>query len=270
MHSEYDYNFNDLLTAYSKLGVGPGKTIYVASDLIRLMQYSEPGRNATLTSHLNALLELLGPEGTLFVPTSSTNICNTKIPFDLASTPSHDMGIFSEFVRTQKNACRSFHPFWSVAGIGPRAKEFLSDVSRHAYGFGSVWQKFVENDVLSVNIGKHPQYSVTVIHHIETVIGVPYRYTKEFIHPVMRDNILVNEPFYMSVLYKDCDIVRDKNRKIFKNFQQRGNLKEERVGNRGFAWSFSHAEFFELTSRLMLDDVYCWLEQPPTIRPYQI
>lgn len=267
---DYDYDFDDLLAAYSKLGVASGKMIYVASDLIRLMQYAEPGRSATLNAHLNALLELLGPEGTLFVPTSSTNLCNTQTPFDPALTPSHDMGVFSEFVRTQKNAYRSFHPFWSVTGIGPRAKELLGNVSRHAYGYGSIWQKFVEHDVLSVNIGKHPQYSVTVIHHIETVIGVPYRYTKEFVHPVMREGALSHEAFYLSVLYRNCDIVRDRNRKIFCNFKERGNLKEEPIGKRGFAWSFSHAEFFKLTSELMLNDIYSWLERPPSVRPYQI
>ena len=208
MNSKYDYNSNDLLTAYSKLGISSGKMIYVGSDMIRLMQYSEPGREATLSAHLEALLELLGPEGTLFVPTASTNLCNTLIPFDPARTPSHDMGVFSEFVRIQKNSYRSFHPFWSVSGIGMRAEELLSDVSRHAYGYGSIWQKFIENDVLSVNIGRHPQYSVTAIHYIETAIGVPYRYTKEFIHPVMRYDVLSNEPFYMSVLYKNCDIMR--------------------------------------------------------------
>ncbi len=267
---KYDYDLNDLLTAYSRLGVGPGKMVYVAADLIRLMQFAEPGRDATLNAHLKAIQTLLGAEGTLFVPTASLNLCNTQIPFDPSITPSYEMGIFSEFVRAQKNAYRSFHPFWSMSGIGARAKELLSDVSRHAYGYGSIWQKFVDNDVLSINIGKHPQYSVTVIHYIETMIGVPYRYTKEFIHPVIRNEELSNEPFYLSVLYKNCDILRDRNRKIFENFQKHGTLNKEPIGKRGFAWSFSHAEFFKVTTDLFLQDIYSWLEQPPTIRPYQI
>lgn len=269
MIRKYNYDFNDLLTAYSKLGVGPGKLVYVGSDLTRLMQYAEPGRSATLSAHLNAIQDLIGPEGTVFVPTASTSLCNTNIVFDPAVTPSNDMGVFSEFVRTQKNAYRSFHPFWSVTGIGARAKELLSDVSRHAYGYGSIWQKFVDNDALSLNIGKHPQYSVSVIHHIETIIGVPYRYTKEFIQPVMRNGLLSYEPFYLSVIYRDCDALRDQNRKIFANFEKHGTLNKEPIGKRGFAWSFSYAEFFKVTTDLLLKDIYSWLEQPPNIRPYQ-
>ena len=42
------------------------------------------------------------------------------------------------------------------------------------------WSKFLDLDVLQVNIGIHPSKAVTLIHHIETIFGVPYRYTKEF------------------------------------------------------------------------------------------
>jgi len=264
----YDYDFDDLLRVYATLGVREGRDIYVTSDLSRLMRYREPGRDALLASHLRALQELLGPTGTLFVPTASLNLCNTGIMFDPDVTPSADMGVFAEYVRTRPNAVRSFHPFWSFAGIGPAAPKFLHDVSRHGYGWGSVFQRFVSNDVLGLNVGLSPHYSISVIHHIETVVGVPYRYNKEFIHPVLRAGREVKEPFYLNVLYRKCDIVRDKNQKIFNHFQRCGTLKDAVLG-RGKAYSFSHAEFFRVTAELLKQDIYAWLEQPPTRRPYQ-
>lgn len=268
MNKGYDYDYGDLLEAYGRLGVGPGKLIYVASDLTRLMRYAKPGREAVLDAHLTAFRELLGPGGTIFVPTATANLCNTTVVFDPAATPSQDMGVFSEYVRTRKCAVRSIHPFWSVAGIGPHAQEILGSVPRHAYGYGSVWQKFVDLDILGINIGKSPHFSISVIHYIETVIGVPYRYTKEFIHPVLRDGKVSREPFYLSVVYRDCDILRNKNVKIFENFKKFGSLNEVKIG-RGHAWSFSHAEFFRVTTKLFLSDIYCWLDRPPTVRPYQ-
>lgn len=265
----YDYDYADLLEAYSELGVGPGKLVYVGSDLTRLMRYAEPGREPLLDAHLRAFRELLGPTGTLFVPTASLNLCNTDTVFDPAETPSSDMGVFAEHVRTRPGAVRSFHPFWSVAGIGPAAAEMLADVPRHAYGWGSVWQRFVQHDVLSVNIGKSPHFSISVIHHIEQVAGVPYRYTKEFIHPVLRDGGISSEPFYLFVLYRGMDAVRDRNRRIFDHFGRHGVMKEVSIGARGKGWSFSHQEFFDVTTRLLQDDIFAWLEQPPTDKPYR-
>jgi aminoglycoside 3-N-acetyltransferase len=264
----YDYDYRDLLSAYSALGVSTGRLIYVGADLARLLRYREPGRENLVSAHLRAFRELLGPTGTVFVPTASLNLCNTDIVFDADKTQATDMGIFAEYVRKQPEAIRSFHPFWSVAGIGPAASDLLNDVSRHAYGWGSVFQRFVEHDVLGVNVGKSPHYSISVVHHVETVVGVPYRYTKEFIHPVLRKGRVEREPFYLSVLYRGCDISRDQNRKIFKNFVKRGTLRKAMLG-RGDAWSFSHAEFFQVTTEFLSRDLYGWLEQPPTQRPYQ-
>lgn len=266
--TDYDYDYAGLLKAYSSLGVAPGRCVYVGADLIRLMRYKEPGRIQVLNAHLRAFRELLGPTGTLFVPTASLNLCNSQIVFDPESTPSADMGVFAEYVRQQPDAVRSFHPFWSVTGVGPAAAEFLGKISRHAYGWGSIFQHFVERDVLGVNIGRSAHYSISVIHHIETVIGVPYRYTKEFMHPVLRAGKVSIEPFYLSVLYRECDIVRDRNRKIFENFSKYGTMKTAEIG-RGNAWSFSHKQFFDVTTELLQRDIYAWLERPPTLRPYQ-
>jgi aminoglycoside 3-N-acetyltransferase len=265
----YDYSYNDMLAAYSELGVTTGRMIYVGADLTRLMRYQEPGRENLLSAHLRAIRELLGPTGTIFVPAASLNLCNTEIVFDVQTTESSNMGLFAEYVRKHPEAVRSFHPFWSVAGIGPVAANLLNDVPRHSYGWGSVFHRFVEHDVLGLNIGKSPHYSISVVHHVETAVGVPYRYTKEFIHPVRRNGRIEREPFYLSVLYRDCDIVRDRNRKILENFARHDRLREVQLG-RGKAWSFSHADFFKTTVNFLSRDLYGWLDRPPTKRPYQL
>ena len=263
------YTYPDLLGAYAALGVRRGSLVFVTSDLVRLMRFEEPGASAVLDAHLRAFRELLGPEGTLFVPTSSLDLCNTDTVFDPSTTPSFQMGAFSEYVRTRQGAVRSFHPFWSVAGLGPAAAPILTDVSRHAYGWNSVFQRLVEADVLGVAVGKHPRLAIPVIHHIETVVGVPYRYNKEFNQPVRRDGKIEREPFYLSVLRRDSDLVRDGNRTILSYFvDQCGPMREASIG-RGQAWSYSHKAFFDTTVRLLSENPYAWLERPPTERPWQ-
>jgi hypothetical protein len=51
-------------------------------------------------------------------------------------------------------------------------------------------------------------------------------------------------------------------------FAANGSLREAPIG-RGRAWPFSHREFFDVVMRLFERDIYCWLEGPPTRRPYQ-
>ena len=71
-----------------------------------------------LRAHFNVLSDLIDFSiGTLVVPTSSTNLCNTTIPFDINKTPS-ERGVLSEFIRQVPSAVRSFHPFYSYAAIG--------------------------------------------------------------------------------------------------------------------------------------------------------
>ncbi|MGH9204005.1 MAG: AAC(3) family N-acetyltransferase, partial [Vicinamibacterales bacterium] len=132
---------DSLLSCYRDLGVGRGRVVFIASDFGRMLTDPRMDRQTVLGAHLSALLEIVGDEGTVVVPTATLNLCNTKIVFDPLTTPSHQMGAFSEFVRLQQAARRSFHPFWSLAGLGRHASELVDDVSRHAFGMGSVWSR---------------------------------------------------------------------------------------------------------------------------------
>ena len=41
----------------------------------------------------------MGDNYSIFVPTATLNLCNTKIPFDPQNSPSHNMGPFAEYLR---------------------------------------------------------------------------------------------------------------------------------------------------------------------------
>ena len=129
------------------------------------------------------------------------NLCNTSIPFDIKNTPSDKMGAFAEYIRKLSDSVRSNHPFWSVSGIGKDAN-ILKNVSKHAFGVESPWSHFLDMDVKQLNLGLHPSKAVTLIHHIETIYGVPYRYTKEFNHPILKNGKIIKDYFYQSVMFR--------------------------------------------------------------------
>lgn len=262
------YSYNDLVNAYASLGVRQAGIIHVTGNLMYLMEYEEAGRDALLEGHFRSLLNHLGPEGTVVVPTHTLNLCNTENVFDPQSTPCTN-GVFSEYVRTQPEAVRSFHPFASYSALGKDAKGICENVARHAYGPETPMARMIEADTLSIHIGLHPEVSSSIVHHVEMQMGVPYRYTKEFMHPVARHDRTVMEPFYLYVWYQQCEIVRDRNKKIFGHFMEKHQLRQVKVG-RGYIFSYSMGDFYKSMIEFLRDDIYGWLRDVPQTKPYRI
>ncbi|MFE7133252.1 aminoglycoside N(3)-acetyltransferase [Streptomyces sp. NPDC057638] len=118
------------------LGAAPGETLLVHSSLSALGWVC--GGAPTV---VRALLDVLGPDGTLVVPTHSTEnsdpagwiappvprawwdeIRATMPAYDPRTTPTRGVGLIPETVRTWPGAVRSDHPQTSFTAIGPRAR----------------------------------------------------------------------------------------------------------------------------------------------------
>ncbi|NCN05418.1 MAG: AAC(3) family N-acetyltransferase [Spirochaetales bacterium] len=95
---------------------------------------------------IEGLLQVLGPDGTLVMPTHTGHLCdpahweNPPVPeswwstirsemptFDPARTRTWGMGTIPELFRTFPGVLRSVHPWDSFAAYGPRAGEILQD-----------------------------------------------------------------------------------------------------------------------------------------------
>ncbi|WP_338898426.1 AAC(3) family N-acetyltransferase [Streptomyces sp. TG1A-60] len=131
----------------SRLGVRRGGVLMVHSSL--------RGTGQSPTAIRNALLDVLGPDGTLVVPaftpensdTSPQYQCRTEgmtgaekaefrasmPPFEPDATPCTTMGALAECVRTTPGAFRSAHPQTSFAALGPRAEELLAGHDPHCH-----------------------------------------------------------------------------------------------------------------------------------------
>ena len=121
------------------LGLGPGDHVVVHTSL-RKVGHVDGGPRALL----DAFLDVLGPEGTVLVPTFTYSFSGRPgtDPFDRWSTSGSRTGIFAETVRTDPRAFRSAHPTHSVAAIGARAQEFTEGhESISALGIGSPMHK---------------------------------------------------------------------------------------------------------------------------------
>ncbi|MEU5771605.1 aminoglycoside N(3)-acetyltransferase [Streptomyces asoensis] len=128
----------DSLTAELRaLGVEPGEILLVHSSLSSLGWVC--GGPVTV---VRGLLDALGPDGTLVVPTQSGDLSdpalwsNPPVPaqwweriratmpvYDPRTTPALGVGVVPETVRTWPGAVRSAHPQTSFAALGARAAE---------------------------------------------------------------------------------------------------------------------------------------------------
>jgi aminoglycoside 3-N-acetyltransferase len=126
----------DTVTAQLReLGVRPGETLLVHSSLSSLGWV-----NGGAVAVVQGLLEVLGPDGTLVVPTQSGSLSDpalwsnppvpeewwsairaTMPPYDPLVTPSRGVGVIPETIRTWPGTRRSAHPQTSFAAIGRRA-----------------------------------------------------------------------------------------------------------------------------------------------------
>lgn len=264
------YSFRDIKEAYRKVGVSKGKVVLVKADLRFLGPYESPKRFEILNAHFKVLAELVDfGVGTVVVSTASTSICNTDIPFDLEKTPS-ERGVLTEFVRKQKSAVRSCHPFMSYTAIGAHAEYICNNVSRHSFGLHSPKDRMLKLDPMYLSIGLEPRLTCTYVHHMEMLMGVPYRYTKEFEHPIVQpDGTIAKELFCMFVWYKGLYLERNYNVKIFQHYFDSGHRVKESTLGTGNVYGYRCMDFCESTAKFFRKDIYGWLSVPPKERPYR-
>jgi len=150
----------DIKLALRELGLEKGDIVGVHSSLSSF-GCVEGGADAVI----DALLETVGKGGTIVMPTHSTNRIKVELtaeevaasvswlykilPFDPKETPC-STGLIPETFRKRKGVIRSLHPMFSVAAIGPIAREIVEAGSGNVL---EAWKKLLELDAYILLIG---------------------------------------------------------------------------------------------------------------------
>jgi aminoglycoside 3-N-acetyltransferase len=107
---------DDVSKAFSDAGMRRGANLLLHSSLSSIGEVRD-GPNAVI----DGILDVIGTEGTLMVPTF--NYWITPL-FDPATTPGLT-GVISEVLRKRQGAVRSLHPTHSFAALGPLGPRFV-------------------------------------------------------------------------------------------------------------------------------------------------
>jgi aminoglycoside 3-N-acetyltransferase len=156
-----------LVAAFREIGLESGDRLVVHSSL-RGLGWIDGGPDAVL----DALLEVIGPGGTLMLPTFNYTRPPLEGIFDPAETPCRT-GRLPETARKRPNALRSLNPAHSFAAIGPEADALTrGHLETRAFGIGSPLDRLAARGgkVLLLGVG---QVANSTIHVAEEHAGIP-------------------------------------------------------------------------------------------------
>jgi aminoglycoside 3-N-acetyltransferase len=169
----------DIKTGLSKLELETGDVVGVHSSLSSL-GYVEDGANTVI----DALLEVVGTEGTVVMPTHSANLQEVErtpeelaagvswllkiLPYDPETTPC-TTGAIPETFRKRRGVLRSLHTVHSVAVAGPKAQEIAEAGKKGAL---EAWRKLLEYDGYILLIGIDLR-NCTAMHLVEERVTLP-------------------------------------------------------------------------------------------------
>lgn len=232
-------SYDEILASLRDIGIEAGDLIYVASFLGIL------GSSETMVDDaINALLESVGPEGTVVVPTFNFEFCRGE-DFDPATTPSIT-GALSEALRKRPAARRTVHPpFHSVAAIGKYADAIADIRSTSSFAKESVFHWLYLQNAKHVLLGCSYAEGVAHFHWLEEMFQVPYRYWKQFRGRVKIDGRVEELPYYMYVRRLDIDVDWGNNvDTLGAEFEEAGLVREAKLGY-GKVKSFSLSDFHD-------------------------
>ena len=257
-----DYSKSDLVSALEEIGLKDGDLAFIHNSMFHLGRLENCNSSKEVSRIVfDSFFEVLGPTGTLLVPTYTYSFCNGK-SFDVKNTPS-SIGTFTEFFRNQKGTIRSADPIFSVSGIGPKSKTILSDLPKSCFGEDSVYDRITKLNGKLCVIGLGLSWA-TYRHYAEQKMNIPARFLKYFSGKILEDGNERTETweYFVRHLSENCypDV------EVIENNLKKANVsnlcKKAKVG-RGEILSINCADYLELMENELKKDPWFSVKGPP-------
>ena len=159
---------------YDKLSMNDFDYFYIYSDFRGFA--SEMGKNLARNEFCSAVIKpLIEKNKTVIIPTYTYTV---KGVFEVLETPTR-LGALNSWILQQPSVCRSEHPLFSFASLGPDAS-LVENCGKSAFGENSVHQRLVGKRACILHIGLPIHLANTLIHNVEQSCGATYRINKCF------------------------------------------------------------------------------------------
>jgi len=225
--SRIDYSSRDIVQALLKVGLKKGDSVFTHSNLGFFGKLDHGNdKDDYCNAFKEAFFEVIGPEGTLVVPTFSYSYCWKKT-YNKLETPG-TCGIFSEFIRENTNSFRSDDPNFSYTSIGKNAEYFTKNCPENPFGRDSFWERFLSKNGVICNLNFDA--AATLTHYVERGIHVSYRFDKPFKGKSVINGKIEEKIFYHFVRDDDNPELYPDFTKFDKKAKQLGLAKVANLG----------------------------------------
>ena len=233
-------DYKKLVAEFKRIGLEEGDVVFVHSSF-----KSFGGVEGGPQTVIDALISTLGNEGTLIVPRFNFDFCTYSTPWDIRTTPSH-MGIITEFVRKDPRSFSVFHPIYSFSIIGKHAKELVKHRYKGSYSKDSIFYKLRILDAKILQIDRVYK-GTTMFHHVEEMLGVDYRYIKNFTGIVTDENgKSYEDTFSIYVLNREQNFFTYV-QPIGKILEEKGVMKIDKIGD-ATIWYMKADDMYRVTA----------------------
>jgi len=259
MNDKWDYTKEEFKRVLKDLGIKKGDIIFthIAYAFLGKPEHCENNEQICQLI-LDSFLEILGEEGTLLVPTYTYSFCE-KNDYDIKNSPS-TVGPFTEFFRKQKNVIRSEDPIFSVAGIGSKSEELLSNLPHTCFGKNSIYDKLKKNHGKICMVGLQLRWA-TFRHHIEEMVNIPSRFIKKFDGKIIHNNKKTFQEwkYYVRHLNENC---YPEGKKLEKMIREHNLCKISKIG-RGEILCIESEKYFKFGFEQLKKDPWLTVKGPP-------
>ncbi len=157
------------------LNIKRKNNLIIHSNSAGLLQYSK-NKKKVFDLFWNVLKKRISNKGTVVFPTYNYNILSNK----KKNTSISQVGLLTNFMIKKKEFIRTENPVFSHAIFGKLKNELKSEDVNVAFGTkNSIFQKFIDNKFKIIGFCC-PVNSITILHHLEVLAGVDYRFKKKF------------------------------------------------------------------------------------------
>ncbi len=220
-----------------QLGLKKGDIVQISSDVSLLWKVCvENGEKFDLNAFLDEIISIVGPEGTILIPTFNWDFCSGKT-FNYKTSPSQ-VGLLGEVARRRKDFIRTQHAIYSWAVAGRDAMLLYNNNNKDSFAADSPFGYLDRNNGLTLTIGIQTAYGFTISHYIEEKVGITYRYIKDFTADYIgRDGVRETRTYSMNV--RDLDLDVDNRQDLIQVLLDKHNLIKKKEIN-GVLFSLGH------------------------------
>ncbi len=264
------YSGEDIIEALEGLGIMVGDIVYFSTGF----GFLGKAEGVQSSSDLNKLFyesirKVLGPEGTILVPTYSytfgRSLASELAIFDPLETKS-ETGPFPEFFRQQGGVSRSLDPMVSISGIGPEFASLIRDLPPTSYGTGCVFDRLTKMNAKICNIGLGSNW-VPFLHHADWLAKVSYRYDKQFFGKIVDGDKLYQQAWVYAVPVSRTDTASHGYR--LGDMAEKAGVWAWASLGRGRVYAASYKELFDFTVENLNKDPWLTANFPnPENKPH--